>query len=183
MKTLSSIKKRIAQLEAAKAKADRIASIQPVTPSWVVTGGANRGNLQKKLQREIDRQMRFFAESQRLEKEILFLKRKISLYEEGEIHLSGQVRKDAPSRITKNLAKDLLKEFIRSEIPIGSEFQLVLNRATTIRAVRYNSKTITDQDGDKWGYSSVLPIVNGMTLEGDSLLQAIRSWKEKSQHA
>lgn len=159
MKTVKSIEGKIEKLEKALDAINRILSVPLQTPGWVVTGGANRRGLQKKLDAELERYSKNINKQQKIESDLRQLKTTLALYKEGEIHLSGQMRKDAPSKLRREKLEDHTKEFFKANYPIGSRFFLRANPSSVIVVRRYNTKTLTDTDGDTWRYNEVAPVI------------------------
>lgn len=160
MKTVKSIERKIEKLEKALDSINRILSVPLQTPGWVVTGGAKRSGLQKKLDAELERYSQNLSRQQKIESDLRQLKTTLALYKEGEIHLSGQIRKDAPSNLQRERLEDHTRDLFKANYPIGSRFFLIANPSSVIVVRRYNTKTLTDTDGDTWRYSEVAPVIS-----------------------
>src|SRR5690606_12681400 len=82
----------------------------------------------------------------------------LASYQAGEIHANGQARKDAPSRVKRQKAENLYSDFVKSQVRVGGAAALIDNPANTIAIARVNKTTITDDHGEKWKYSDLIPL-------------------------
>jgi hypothetical protein len=176
--TVKKLERQIARCQAIVERTSKILARPIETPSAAITGSSNRSRtLDKRLQREVDRQMKAGLEYQQAKSNLEFLQSRLANYQAGEVHANGQPRADAPSRLRKQQAKDLYADFMRSLLQVGQRVALVANPRNTVTIKRVNKSTVTTEMDVKWKFDELLPLnESGEPMDTDELRAAFRAW-------
>lgn len=175
MKTESQIRKHIFDLRAKIERLEHIANAPMKTPGPFMTGRSNY-TLGKRLDAENERKSKAFRELQQAQKDLAYYSKLLQGYLDGECHLNGQPRSDAPSKQRWHNTKEKLAEFMRDRISKGDSVAVAANPDNKITVKRVNRKSVTSETGSLWNYDEILLLDGGEAMEHDLFIEQFVSW-------
>lgn len=145
-----------------------------------VTGRSKRPkSLDRMVDSENNRRADAFRRQQAAKQELQVLTNHLEAYQAGEVYANGQQRADAPSRQKRDQARATYGEWVKSLAVAGKRMALMVNPRNTVLIKRVNLKTITDDMGEKWEFSELVPLNEaGEAMTADELKCAYRQWKQ-----
>lgn len=99
------------------------------------------------------------------------------------MHPNGQPRADAPSRLRRADAERQIIQWLRQRIKAGDSVALAANPSNTVFVKRVNEKTLTDDAGDKWEFTEVIPLIDGAPMTSKQMAEAFTTWKDQQEAA
>ncbi len=166
----------------------KIAKLQPIvdapmeTPGSFVTGRSNRSpSLDRRLNAENERKASAFRDLQAAKTDLARLQQHREAFVAGEVHLNGQPRADAPSRVQRTNTEQEIADFHRSRLNPGDRVALADNPKNSIEVKRVNAKSVTDSNGETWKYPELaLSHPDGTPLTREEITAAYRTWKQNA---
>jgi hypothetical protein len=183
MHTLDDIDREIKKFENVLKNAQNVIDRRFSAPGSFITGRSNRsGALDKQVDGENRRRAAAMRKAQHARAELSRLRVLRDDFITGERYASGQPRADAPIRKRRMGAEEAYALVICRLIKPGDNVILACNGAI-VTIGRINDKSVTTTGGAKWGYSEIIPIVDGRPMTPKELAQEARKMVEQTQDA
>lgn len=181
MKSEKQVRKRIEQLESKIERLEKVAYEPMQTPGPFVTGRSGY-KLGKKLDAENDRKAQAFRELQKAKKDLAHYTALLNDYLEGERHLNGQRRADAPSRLQAAKTRETLAAFLGERLKKGDKVAVAANPRNHITIKRVNKKTVTSESGSSWRYDEILPMEGDKAMSYEKLTNEFKAWLQAREN-